>query len=202
MSLPNIDNRLDNIINNIDSAINDFMTEQNINDLKEISMSVWNGLLLYIKNKVFYKGLLKPVKPLRNEYDYNIISDICDYYIYLCFTNDKEISVKGFCLLTGITNDNLYNSLDLKYARDKRIEIWKKLTEFNEESLANVLYTGKRNPVGIIAILNHRHNWQTAAAAKGEQKPALKADQLPDLSLMDGQKQEKPGLLDNMHKEE
>jgi hypothetical protein len=61
----------------------------------------------------------------------------------------------------------------------------------NEETLANVLFSGRKNPVGVIAILNHRHDWQTAAAAKGEQKPALKADQLPDLSALERQKRKR-----------
>lgn len=195
-----------NIIQSIDNAMLDYIADNDIENLNKISMSQWNALLIYINNTCFGNGILKNknsnIKMAYNVYDYELLEYICDYYIYLCYKHDKEVSLSGFSKLTGIAWVTLNTIGKGEILSSKDSDIRKKLLAENEQSLSNKLFDGKGNPVGVIAILNHWHNWQTAAAAKGEQKPALKADQLPDLSLMDGQKQEKPGLLDNMHKEE
>ena len=199
-----------NIIKSIDHAIEEYITINSIDDINKISMSNWNALLIYVNNVCFGNRILKSKELYKtndrissnyNAYDYEILDYLCDYYIYLCYKYDKEVSKAGFSKLAGITKESILSSEIGKVVSDKRVNLAKKLTEENEQSLANKLYDGKGNPVGVIAILNHWHNWQTAAAAKGEQKPVLTADQLPDLSLPGGQKQGKPELLDDMHKE-
>lgn len=180
---------LHSIIDGVNDAIDSFCLDHGYSNPIDMSMSVWNSLLLYIRGSVFKDGILKSYE-VSQEYNYKLVSDICDYYIYICYMYEKEVSIKGFEKFTGIDDNTIRRTGSGKIASSKDWNIREKLTSENEESLSNVLYTGRKNPVGIIAILNHRHNWQTAAAARGEQKPVLTADQLPDLSLSGGQKRE------------
>lgn len=90
-----------------------FCEEQSIDDLKAESQSVWNAALMYIKRHVFNTSdILKSNNNIinnnsimdsnYNQYNYDLVNSICDYYIYLCMMYDKEVSAIGFSLLTGI----------------------------------------------------------------------------------------------------
>ena len=83
----------------------------------------------------------------------------------------KEISIIGFSNLTGIDPDTFYNWGNKEcMVNEKAFEIYKKLKRTHEESLGNMLASGK-NPVGILGILNHRFGWNTANTI--EVKPAI-----------------------------
>ena len=43
-----------------------------------------------------------------NMYNYDIINQLLDYYIYICSINNKEISIMGFSKLTKIDTENIY----------------------------------------------------------------------------------------------
>lgn len=179
--------------NDFDMYLHLFCEENNIDDLKKESQSIWNACLYYIYSHVF-KGTnqLKSTKlydnPLlktnNNAYNYDLLLDIVDIYIYkLCMQYDKEVSLLGFSTLTGISNGTL---IDWGNNRNKLsnggYEIYKKLMTFNEESLSDKLVTGKQNPVGVIAVLNRRHGWASPYTSdSNRQKTALTADQLPKL---------------------
>jgi len=190
---------INRIIIDIDNSINDFCIDNNIESMKNESMSIWNACLIYINNTVFGNGILKQdniynsnlnsyfntkgIKTNLNTYNYDLISDLCDYYILLCYKYKKEVSIMGFSKLSGMSTDCIYNIDNIKnsdIARRKSNDILKKLQAENEETLSNGLFDGSGNPVGKIAILNHRFDWQTAAAAHGIEKKAKSADQLPD----------------------
>ena len=109
---------------------------------------------------------------------------------------EKEISVVGYCLLTGIKQDTIYDWAkgSTKLSQVSR-DIPKKLFQFREESLSNKLVTGKRNPVGVIAVLNRQFGWASpyTSDSRSQNKP-LPANELPtlgnntnNLSLTDGQ---------------
>ncbi|WP_455945524.1 hypothetical protein [Eubacterium ramulus] len=179
--------------NDFDMYLHLFCEENNIDDLKKESQSIWNACLYYIYSHVF-KGTnqLKSTKlydnPLlktnNNAYNYDLLLDIVDIYIYkLCMQYDKEVSLLGFSTLTGISNGTL---IDWGNNRNKLsnggYEIYKKLMTFNEESLSDKLVTGKQNPVGVIAVLNRRHGWASPYTSdSNRQRTALTADQLPKL---------------------
>lgn len=179
--------------NDFDMYLQLFCEENNIEDLKKESQSIWNACLYYIYSHVF-KGTnqLKSTKlydnPLlktnNNAYNYDLLLDIVDIYIYkLCMKYDKEVSLLGFSTLTGISNGTL---IDWGNNRNKLsnggYEIYKKLMTFNEESLSDKLVTGKQNPVGVIAVLNRRHGWASPYTSdSNRQRTALTADQLPKL---------------------
>ena len=148
-----------------------FCEEQGIEDMKNESQSVWNAALMYIKRNVFndssvlkYNNNIINTNSIMdsnyNSYDYDKVNTVCDYYIYLCMMNNKEVSAIGFSLLTGIDRYTIATWRDdgTKLSA-KSSDIGKKISDFREESLSNKLATGKQNPVGVIAILNRQFGW-------------------------------------------
>lgn len=177
------ENTIEVFENDIDLCLRLFQEEQKIDDMKTISQSVWNGFLMYTYRKLF-KGTRKLFDPnnSHNAYNYLLLDNICNYYIYLCTIYDKEISITGFSYLTGVDsetinnwsyNNNIYNadntdniiikntdgSISTVKASCLRIGLYKKLVKGREESLTAKLATANKNPVGIMAILNHHYGW-------------------------------------------
>ena len=166
-----------------------------IEDLSKESQSVWNAALMYI-NKHVFKGTDKlKSKTLidnnniptgytnYNAYDYNKVNDVCDIYIYLCMTYDKEISAIGFSLLTGIDRYTIatWREEGTKLS-SLSSDIGKKLYDFREESLSAKLATANKNPVGILAILNRHYSWNLPGVSReSANKQALTAAELPQL---------------------
>ena len=103
----------------------------------------------------------------------------------MCMRYDKEVSIIGFSTLTGIDESVIYdwgnNSTKLS---SKSAEVYKKLSQFREESLSNKLVTGNKNPVGVIAVLNRQYGWASPYTSdSNRQKTALTAADLPKLAL-------------------
>lgn len=181
--------------NDIDMYLNLFKDEQGIEDFRTVPQSVWNGALRYVNRNVFRSKpeLLKQrsntsvsgndIPSNYNAYDYNIINNILDYYIYLCQVNNKEISIMGFSNLTGIDTDTIndWGNNSTKLSTTSCV-IYKKLIISREESLSNKLADGKQNPVGVIAMLNRHYGWASPYTADANRnKQALNANQLPRL---------------------
>lgn len=200
--------------NKIELFIDYFCEEKKIKDLRKESQAVWNACLIYVQKNVFSdRKKLKSttlidsnsgaIKTNYNAYDYELLNDICDIYIYMCMLYEKEVSVVGYSLLTGITQDMLYKWYDgvIKSSKVSQ-EIPKKLIRFREESLSDKLVTGARNPVGVIAVLNRQFGWQSPYTSdSNRQVQPLSVNELPklggassDLSLTDGQTEEKTGI--------
>lgn len=183
--------------NDIDLYLHQFQDEQEIEDFKQVGQSVWNGALRYIYNHVFKNNsnLLKShniyninnnnIPSNCNMYNYDLILEIVDYYIYdMCMVNNKEVSILGFETLTGISQENIYNwGNDNNKLSSTGFKIYKKLTQMREESLSNKLVDGKQNPVGVIACLNRHYNWSSPFTADANRnKSSLTAAELPKLN--------------------
>ena len=180
--------------NDIQLYLSMFCEENGIEDMKKESQSVWNGALRYIRRHVFNnKDVLKSKDNINiynnnipstfNAYNYDTVNNICDIYIDLCFINDKEVSIIGFSNLTGIDNEtiNIWGNNDNKLS-SLSFGIYKKLTQFREESLSNKLVTGNKNPVGVIAVLNRQYGWASPYTSdSNRQKRSLTAAELPKL---------------------
>lgn len=187
--------------NDIQLYLSMFCEENGIEDMKKESQSVWNGALRYIRRHVFNnKDVLKSKDNINiynnnipstfNAYNYDTVNNICDIYIDLCFINDKEVSIIGFSNLTGIDNEtiNVWGNNDNKLS-SLSFGIYKKLTQFREESLSNKLVTGNKNPVGVIAVLNRQYGWASPYTSdSNRQKRSLTADELPKLVANNQQK--------------
>lgn len=183
--------------NDIDLYLKMFCEEYNIPDLRKEPQSVWNACLMYIQKHVFSdRDKLKDktqidvvngcMSSTYNRYNYRLLNNICDYYIYLCGLYNKEISINGFSKLTKI-NIGIIEEWGYNYSGSNRLstesnDIYKKLMKEREESLSNKLADGKQNPVGVIAILNKHYGWNMPGVSREAAKPqALPASELPKL---------------------
>ena len=124
-----------------------------------------------------------------NMYNYDLLLDIADYYIYsMCMVYNKEVSIIGFETLTGVSQENIYNWANENNKLSSRgFKIYKKLTQMREESLSNKLVDGKQNPVGTIAVLNRQFGWASPYVSdSNRQKNSLTAAELPKLGANRG----------------
>lgn len=169
----NIDNSVQDatirdIISNIEYLTNDYTTNNNIDDIRTISQQEYNAILIYIcmsyikPKKVLYKYTqgISNNNQITCMYDDYIVSNICQYYIYMCSRYNKIINQFGFSLLTGIELDTLHRWESLESQRPQAYGTSKTLKIFYENSLENGAQSGK-NPVGFIATLNHRFGWSS-----------------------------------------
>lgn len=184
-----------------------FCEEQDIEDIRAASQSVWNAALMYIKRHVFSESsILKLSTPLEgyvnnnytsdnniyklnnsncNAYDIDKLNGICDYYIYICMMYDKEVSVIGFSNLTGVSDTVIYEwgADDSRKLSSTGSAIYKKLNQYREESLSNKLVTGRQNPVGVLGVLNRHYAWNMPGVREDKgSKRVLTAEELPKLS--------------------
>lgn len=191
--------------NDMDLYLQQYCEEQHIEDIRQESQNVWNGALMYIKRHVFNDSSSIKSKEMHtidgfmgghsnyNAYNYELINRICDYYIYMCMRYDKEVSAIGFSLLTGIDRYTIATWRDEGTKLSPlSSDIGKKISDFREESLSAKLATAKRNPVGILAILNRHYGWNLPGVSKEQQshKQVLTASDLPqlgDISTVNGQ---------------
>lgn len=181
--------------NDIQLYLTMFCEQESIVDMKKESQSVWNSCLRYIYRNVFKnKNLLKQSNNIYNinnsipsnynSYDYDMVLKVLDIYIFdMCMRYDKEVSIIGFSTLTGIDEGVIYDwgngSTKLSTAS---IQIYKKLSQFREESLSNKLVTGNKNPVGVIAVLNRQYGWASPYTSdSNKQRQTLTAAELPKL---------------------
>jgi hypothetical protein len=148
--------------NGIYLYLDQYIEEHNVEDMHKEPQSRWNAALLYINKNLFklHPEILKSENRVSNTYDINIINTICDIYIELCYEYDKEVSILGFCKLTGIVQDTIYQwGNETTRLGSSASEIYKKLSTEREESLSNMLISGKRNPVGLLGALNRHYGW-------------------------------------------
>lgn len=196
--------------NGIAEYLDAYIAERQIEDMHKEPQSRWNAALLYIN-----KYLFKPNRDIlkldnycsgnlnynnqsnNNAYDTDKVNRICDIYIDLCYEYDKEISVMGFSKLTGIVPDTVYSWAEgSTQLGSSGSLVYKKLSKEREESLAGMLISGKRNPVGVLGVLNHSYNWNMPGVREQTPKKALTADQLPKLGNIENDRKSIKPLLD------
>lgn len=147
--------------NDIVLYLDQYIQDREIKDMAKEPQSKWNACLSYINKHVFKHNRERLLYPdNRDTYNSELINDICDVYIDLCFEYDKEVSIIGFSRLTGIDTDTLHSWGNKEYrSSSSSPDIYKKLVANNEESLSNMLISGSRNPMKVLPALNRRHNW-------------------------------------------
>lgn len=176
--------------NDIELYLSQFCEEYKIEDMTKESQSRWNAALMYINRYAFTdKSILKLNNNINksntncimnsNFYMYDLVKleYILYIYYYLCSVYDKECSVMGYSLLTGINYDTLMDwGADERKLSTKGFDIVEKLRLFREESLSNKLATGNKNPVGVLAILNRHYAWNLPGVSREtSQRQALTA---------------------------
>ena len=186
--------------NDIELYLSQFCKEHNIEDMTKEPQSRWNAALMYINKYVFSdKSILKLNKNINKNntncimnsnfymYDLDKLEYILYIYYYLCSVYDKECSIMGYSLLTGINYDTLMDwGADERKLSTKGFDIVQKLRIFREESLSNKLATGNKNPVGILAILNRHYAWNLPGVSRESTAKVIKtASDLPRLNASD-----------------
>lgn len=182
--------------NDIDMYLKEFQKEQGIEDLRTIPQTVWTAALIYIQRHVFTdRNILKQHNNIYtdntlmatncNSYDYDLLNNICDYYIYICNLYDKECSIYGFSLLTKIDykviQDWGHNYSNSNRLSSKSCNIYKKLTDAREQSLVAKLMSMK-HPTAIAIVLNKDYSYNLPGVSKEVgNKSALSVADLPKL---------------------
>ena len=176
--------------NDIELYLAQFCAAYKIEDMTKEPQSRWNAALMYINKYVFSdKSILKLNNNINKNntncimdsnfymYDLDKLDYILYIYYYLCSVYDKECSIMGYSLLTGINYDTLMDwGADERKLSTKGFDIVEKLRLFREESLSNKLATGNKNPVGILAILNRHYSWNLPGVSReSTNKTALTA---------------------------
>ena len=163
--MENIDN-LEIYENDMEMLIDEFKEKYQIDNISTMPQNTWNALLKYIYTHTF-KLDNSMIKDNKNNYNIDACMTLCDLYINYCSLYDKEVSIVGYSNLTGISetmiyewgsSNNIYNNGKNKLS-SRGSDIYKKLSMKREESLKNMLIGGKRNPVGVLGILNHSYQW-------------------------------------------
>lgn len=167
--------------NGISEYLDQYITDHQIEDMRREPQSRWNAALLYI-NKYLFNGSKEPLKVdgnINNAYDLDLINNMCDIYINLCYEYDKEISILGFSKLTGINQDTFYDwGNESSRPGSSGCEIYKKLSREREESLSNMLISGRRNPVGLLGALNRHYGWNMGQPRGASSEPKQSIEQI------------------------
>lgn len=164
--------------NAVSEYLQEYIDTHQIEDMHREPQSRWNSALMYI-NKYYFKlhpEILTTPGTVSNSYNLDAVNSVCDIYINLCYEYDKEISILGFSKLTGINQDTFYDwGNQSSRPSSSACEIYKKLSLEREESLSNMLISGKRNPVGLLGALNRHYGWNMGQprGITGEQRQSI-----------------------------
>ena len=160
-------------------------------DENDIFPSIWADIIdeLYISLFKPCNRLLKTDDNLYNQYDKEKVGYIYIYiYRRLCNSHCQEITQKGFCDMTGIDKQTLYNWLS-----SSTFDLQEKIMQDNEESLFNLMKDRRYNPMKILPKLNKVHHWNMPGVKVEKPAEALGADALIQL----GQQPRPLELTDN-----
>lgn len=159
--------------------------EENDIDEKDIYPSIWDDIIdeLYIKLFKPCNRLLKTDNNKYNEYDKEkVIYVYINIYKRLCNSHCQEVLQKGFCDMTGINKQTLYN-----WSEDKlspvSFDLQQKIMEDNEQSLFSLMKDRRYNPMKLLPKLNKVHGWNMPGIGqKTDRQTAKSAAELPKLN--------------------
>ena len=165
--------KLEYYCNRIDSAINQFCIDENIDDLKQETQNVFNACIKYIYKMVFKpidKSLLRDSK-CNSVIDYNdieLLTGILEYYIYICDKYSKAVNVVSFGNLIGLDRTVIYDWAkgDVRKLNPAFSNIYKTLDAERERTLSDLLISGKKQPIGLLAVLNHEKGWNLPGSSR------------------------------------
>lgn len=182
--------------NDIDLYMHQFAEENGYDDISSMPQNTWTACMIYIQRHVFpdRKALKEKnnifvqstgVQTNCNCYDYKLLNDICDYYIYVCNIYDKECSIYGFSKLVNI-DYTIILDWGNNYKNSNRLstlsaDIYKKLVSSREQSLVGKLVSMK-HPTAMAIVLNKDYNYNLPGVSRETaNKRALSAAELPKL---------------------
>jgi len=169
--------------NDIEADIDNYIiTTFGVDNPSSIYQSQFNIALMYIKDKYIHLLDIKD-NNIFDGYSYNntreLIS-IYNIYVYLCQKYNKHICQYGFECLSGISQDTLERWLTDKKASRTHKDIAKNIKRLDEETLADFITDGRRNPVGVLAVLNNRHGWSDKRTVITHERPTESLDSIAE----------------------
>lgn len=160
-----------------------YCDKEGINE-RDIYPSIWNDIIteLYIKLFKPCNKLLKKDDAKYNDYDIDkVIFIYNNIYKRQCNKHCQEVSQKGFCDMSGIGKQTLYDWNNDRLS-SQRSDLQEKIMEDNEESLFALMKDRRNNPMKILPKLNKVHGWSMPGARdRTDTKKALTATDLPRL---------------------
>lgn len=192
--------------NDIEMWLDDYCMKKGIENLRDETQLIWYGAMGHVCKHLF-KGtrILKSSKLHNvegvvtesnfNAYDIEKVVEVLEIYCQLCYENNKEVTQIGFSKLTGIDHDTLYDwGKGAMKLSSSGLDVTKRLKAEREASLSAMLSSGTRNPVGLLAILNHFYGWNLPGVSK---EPARIQSRSPEeIAALYGSKLSDNGALE------
>ena len=173
---------LSNLVN---SYLSEWLERNNIESLKSEPQNVFNAFNIAVGRNAI-RPILDATKD-KGAYDVKLLNTLFDIYTSICSLYNKEVNINGFSYFCNVSTTMFSDWVNNKRSRSAgeeltsaRMELVKKIHKTREDSLSNMLTSGK-NPVGTIAILNHAYHWQSDSNVYEEQQKAISIKQLPKL---------------------
>lgn len=162
---PDLKNDPQAVQNRIQEIIDSYCLDNDV-DKTEIHPQIWLDIIDEIHEKLFlvFPNMLKTDSLINNEYDVNKLYIIYIIYRRICNKHKMVLNLNGYCNLTGVHRQTIYN-LSGK-SGSSGLDIYKLLMDSNEEILSAKLQEKGRNPMSILPILNHVHNWALPGSTK------------------------------------
>lgn len=164
--------------NRMDGAIADFCESYGIKDLRSESQNLFSACIKYIYTHVFDKRLYKDddsikdpdprVKGIIGTDNIDLITGLLEHYIYMCDLYCKAVNVVGFSNLIGLDLSIIYDWYNgvLRVDNPNYAKIFSKLDQERERSLSDLLISGKKTNIGILAVLNHEKGWNLPGTSR------------------------------------
>lgn len=170
-------------------AVEQYITESPQNRFNAALMYIGNTLFKgnkALKADIYFNTPNTPIRTNNNKFNYDILNFLSDIYIFYCSIYDKQASFFGYSYFAGISIDIVigWKHPDKYGVSPEGLQIYEKISRASEQSLAGML-TGRRNPVGVLGILNHLHGWNMPGVRS--EKPSdhlLTAADLPKLDKL------------------
>jgi hypothetical protein len=144
-----------------------FKHKHGFESIDKISQTQFNACLEYINSEYISREYdLRTDSRRYNEYDIDKLGVLYMVYERLCALYDKAITMYAFSFFCGVDYLTLYTfakegSYYGRKATPETMALIKRLQSGHEATLRDKLTSGKSNPVGVIALLNHDYGYAT-----------------------------------------
>ena len=147
-------------------------------DPANITQNNYNACLMFIAENIMTRQELKENNS--NRYNMKLLSDIADIYIALCYRYNKIVSLYGFSLLCNIPIHNIeqWKCERVRNATPEVMDMLKKLETAAEASKRGLLTDKGKNPVGVLALLNHDNGYNVGYSRESASERALSISEI------------------------
>lgn len=180
----------------VEIAIADACAEFGIEDLRKEGQRLWKAVLEHVGKHIFPDNSVLRDKSMVmldnhtiptdcNRYNYNILSVLCDYYIYLSNKYNKLVSSVAFAYFVNIPTNTVdtwgYLGESENGLSNLGFMIWKKLQDNRLDCIKDKTYDNG-NVTGSIAVGNWEYSLNMPGVSRDAPRPALRSSELPKLA--------------------